>query len=148
MNHDLVEALDSLVLGMGTVFVGLLMLMGAMKLMVLSVQGLATRERTRQEAATRLAQAAAGGASAPALALVDDEGDFASGELVAAAALALHLDALALEELEAQRLTWTRMFKPFSPWLMDAKNSLHTHRIRYRAHGSTGSIVRERGPRG
>jgi len=147
MNHDLIEALDSLVLGMGTVFLGLLTLMAAMHLMVRSVAGLQARETARArsrdlEAAERAA------ADGPGLLVVDADGEPVSGELVAAVAAALHLDALALAELEAQRLTWTRMFKPFSPWLMDAKNSLHTHRIRYRAHGSTGSIVRERGWRG
>lgn len=148
MNDILIEALDALILGMGTVFVGLLLLMAAMKAMVVTVGALQQREKARAEAKERAAQAARRSGGGTDLEMSDDEGEFASGELVAAAALALHLDALVFEELEAQRLTWTRMFKPFSPWLMDAKNSLHTHRIRYRAHGSTGSIVRERGPRG
>jgi Na+-transporting methylmalonyl-CoA/oxaloacetate decarboxylase gamma subunit len=139
MSYDWIEILNSLAIGLGTVFVGLLTLMGAMKLMVLLVARQQARSRAREEAAAR---APATGQGPPADSAPGDGS--LSGELMAAITIALHLDALALEELEAQRLTWTRMFKPFSPWLMDAKNSLHTHRIRYRAHGSTGRILRER----
>jgi Na+-transporting methylmalonyl-CoA/oxaloacetate decarboxylase gamma subunit len=135
--------LKALVFGMGTVFLGLITLLAAMK----------TTTRLLTRPAPALAQGSAPGGedysqvqlSKPmAPAVTSDEGLPASAELIAAVAMALHLDHLALAELEEQRLTWTRMFKPFSPWLMDSKNSLHTHRIRFRATSATGTIVRER----
>lgn len=138
-------ALKAMVFGMGTVFTCLVLLQATMY----------TTARLLNPA-SKAASAPAKGpdyskvqlSEPPATPLVlGDEGLPVSAEMVAAAILALHMDRLAQEELEAQRLTWTAMFKPFSPWLMDSKNSLHTHRIRYRAVGGAGTIVRDRAAR-
>jgi len=138
-------ALYAMVFGMGTVFTCLVVLLIAMH----------ATARALNPAPKALPAARLGPdyskvqLSDPPVAplATSDEGLPVSAEMVAAAILALHLDRLALEELEAQRLTWTAMFKPFSPWLMDSKNSLHTHRIRYRAVGGAGTIVRDRAAR-
>lgn len=139
-------ALKALVVGMGTVFTGLVVLQGTMYLSAWYLN---------RAPVTRPAPAAGGPdyskvqlSDPPVAAALAVDGDLPiSAEMVAAAILALHMDRLAHEELEAQRLTWTAMFKPFSPWLMDSKNSLHTHRIRYRAVGGAGTIVRDRAAR-
>jgi Na+-transporting methylmalonyl-CoA/oxaloacetate decarboxylase gamma subunit len=127
MNHDMQEALQALALGMGTVFCGLLMLLAAMK----TVGWTLARRPRKVVDAENVSQE-------------DPEDLVMSADLVAAIAAALHMDQLAMEEMEAQRLTWTRMFKPFSPWLMDSKNTLHTHRLRWHAVGAPGRIVSER----
>lgn len=138
MSPELHEALNALLLGMSTVFSGLLMLLLAMKLVGGTIEW---RLRYKERKANDARLAAKGGNAA--MVEVEQEGRL-SGDLVAAIGLALQLDQEVLDEMEAQRLTWTRMFKPFSPWLMDSKNTLHTHRIRYHAVGRTGSIVRDR----
>jgi Na+-transporting methylmalonyl-CoA/oxaloacetate decarboxylase gamma subunit len=137
-------ALKAMVFGMGTVFTCLVLLQGTMyttaRLLNPAPKAPAGSAKGQDYSKVQL--------SDPPLAAVAAEGDLpVSAEMVAAAILALHMDRLAHEELEAQRLTWTAMFKPFSPWLMDSKNSLHTHRIRYRAVGGVGTIVRDRAAR-
>ncbi len=127
MNHDMQEAMQALALGMGTVFCGLLMLLAAMK----TVGWTLSRTHKKVQEVGNVSQE-------------DPEESVMSADLVAAIATALHMDQLAMEEMEAQRLTWTRMFKPFSPWLMDSKNTLHTHRLRWHAVGAPGRIVSER----
>lgn len=148
MDTQTSTAVTALVMGMGTVFVGLALLQMAMYFSAWA------NNRKAPTVAGSAAPAAAvelgtliQPASEPGLQVVDADGQPVSGELLVAIALAIHLDSHALEELEAQRLTWTAMFKPFSPWVMDGKTSLHTRRIRWRATAATGTIVRDRSNR-
>jgi len=138
-------ALKAMVFGMGTVFICLVLLQ-------LTMYTTARLLNPAPKAATRSAKGPDYSkvqlSDPPLAAAVSGDDDLPiAAEMVAAAILALHLDRLAHESLESQRLTWTAMFKPFSPWLMDSKNSLHTHRIRYRAVGGAGTIVRDRAAR-
>lgn len=147
MDERLSTALTALFMGMGTVYVGLTLLQWAMYLSAWAFNG--------RKPGPSVPGAASGGlvdvgtlvqpAADPQPRLVRTDGQAISVELAAAVALALHLDEHATRELEAQRLTWTEMIKPFSPWLMDGKTSLHTRRIRWRANAAPGRIVRDRG---
>ncbi|MFA7331716.1 MAG: OadG family protein [Candidatus Delongbacteria bacterium] len=146
MDTQTSTAVSALVMGMGTVFVGLALLQMAMYFSAWA------NNRKVPVAAASVTPAVELGtliqpASEPGLQVLDADGNPVSGELLVAIALAIHLDSHALEELEAQRLTWTAMFKPFSPWVMDGKTSLHTRRIRWRATAATGTIVRDRSNR-
>jgi Na+-transporting methylmalonyl-CoA/oxaloacetate decarboxylase gamma subunit len=146
MDTQTSTAVTALVMGMGTVFVGLALLQMAMYFSAWA------NNRKAPVPVASVAQPVELGtlvqpASEPGLQVVDADGQVVSGDLLVAIALAIHLDSHALEEMEAQRLTWTAMFKPFSPWVMDGKTSLHTRRIRWRATAATGTIVRDRSNR-
>jgi Na+-transporting methylmalonyl-CoA/oxaloacetate decarboxylase gamma subunit len=140
MNESLIEATRSLVLGMGTVFAGLLLLLVSMKLIAMFVSwSQSSMSRSSRKAMTGSAVKTGNAGTA----VVTQDGDSIVGEVLAAITMAIRLDDLALEDMEAQNLTWTRMFKPFSPWVMDSKTSLHTHRIRYHAPWNPGQIIRD-----
>jgi Na+-transporting methylmalonyl-CoA/oxaloacetate decarboxylase gamma subunit len=141
-------AITALVMGMGTVFVGLALLQMAMYFSAWA-NNRKTAPVTATAGAPALMQSTELGtliqpASEPALNVMTADGEPVTGELLVAIALAIHLEQHALQEMEAQRLTWTAMFRPFSPWVMDAKTSLHTRRIRWRANAAPGVIVRGR----
>lgn len=142
MDEKLSTAFSALGMGMGVVFVGLTLLQWAMYLSTWAF----TRKST-----------ALGGVPSPGLGGLEGtvvqpsgegvkvsraDGGAISAEMAAAVALALHLDEHAHRELEARRLTWTEMIRPFSPWVMDGKTSLHTRRLRWRANAAPGRIVR------
>jgi Na+-transporting methylmalonyl-CoA/oxaloacetate decarboxylase gamma subunit len=141
MNGNYEPAIEALALGMSTVFLGLLLLLLSMKIMSV---GLAWRRKRLTARAQRLREEDARSEEANRVQAAADV-DAMSGELLIAIASALHLDDIAIEEMEAQSLTWTRMFKPFSPWVMDSKTTLHTHRLRWRPAGATGRVVRGQG---
>jgi Na+-transporting methylmalonyl-CoA/oxaloacetate decarboxylase gamma subunit len=139
MNESLMEALKSLVLGMSTVFCGLLMLLLSMK----SIAAFVKFSHSQSQRKLSKSKASLGADSNENTRNeLPGEDEHIVGEALAAITMALRLDDLAVEDMEEQNLTWTRMFKPFSPWVMDSKTSLHTHRIRYRAPWKPGNIVR------
>ena len=137
MNGSLQPALEALALGMSTVFCGLLLLLLSMKTM-------ATVLRFQQVALERKREKGAALVPGEVEEHIENEGGL-SGETLIAIGTALHLDDLEIEEMEARNLTWTRMFKPFSPWVMDSKTTLHTHRLRWRPAGRSGQVVRGQG---
>lgn len=145
MQSQASTALTALLMGMGTVFTGLVLLQFSMYFSAwantrkAATAAGAPLPATQEDLGTRIQPA-----SAPQVRVLGADGQPVSGDLLAAIALALHLEQHALAEAEAQRLTWTAMFKPFSPWVMDGKTSLHTRRIRWRANASAGVIVRGR----
>jgi Na+-transporting methylmalonyl-CoA/oxaloacetate decarboxylase gamma subunit len=143
VDERLSTAFTALGMGMGVVFVGLTLLQWAMYF--------STWAFTRKSGA---ALAPAEGVAPPLQEgtviqpsgegprLRQADGGSVSAETAAAVALALHLDEHAHREQEARLLTWTEMIRPFSPWVMDGKTSLHTRRLRWRANAAPGRILR------
>ena len=133
--HEETEMLGSLAVGFSTVFVGLLALLVSMYIVAALV---AAPEKRK---AAKAAQAASAGGTVQ---LKSSQKAIGEGEL-AAIVTALYLEDRRLALELDQRLTWSQMFKPFSPWVQDGKGTMHTHRINLHATSATGRIPRRNG---
>jgi|GEM_PF-2566048 len=148
MDANLSTALTALMMGMGTVFVGLTLLQWAMYFSAWAFNGRRGSPTVAPDGSSAKGEGSGTvvqPSAEPAPRVRWADGQAVSAQMAAAVALALHLDDHAMRELEAQRLTWSEMIKPFSPWLMDGKTSLHTRRIRWRPNAAPGRIVRHPG---
>ncbi len=134
--HEEAEMLGSLAVGFGTVFIGLLALLSSMYIVAALV---AAPEKRKAAKAAQAAQAASAGLQVKSAQAAVGEGE------LAAIAMALYLHDRGLAAELDQRLTWSQMNKPFSPWVQDGKGTMHTHRINLHATSATGRIPRRSG---
>lgn len=143
MDERLSTAFTALSMGMGVVFVGLTLVQWALyfSTWVFTRKSGAALAKKGQVAAL-LQEGTLIQPSGEGLRLRLAHGGSVSAEMAAAVALALHLDEHARREEETRLLTWTEMIRPFSPWVMDGKTSLHTRRLRWRANAAPGRMLR------
>jgi len=102
--------LNITVLGMGVVFLSLIILLLSMKFFVFLLQRLGKKVERK----------------APGLLIKGEKGNEPlSGEIISAISLALHMSHEEYHDLEKNIITFNRMTKPYSPW------SSKIHAIQY-----------------